>query len=194
MTKYLPERETVRLLNAEVVSVGGGTVSVAGHTGVPVHAVAPPVVGERVLVLEQGASLLALPRAAEAAAGGFSSGKLPGGSALAVFTIDPRPYVTQLHIGVQLMGGFSGNPGDIAAAWVPSNLTGFAALFPGEGSTSDPGKWTALVGGMTATVPAGAAAAATLVGHATAADGAYWIGNWQWFRRVAAAAAKDEEA
>jgi hypothetical protein len=62
---FEPEREAVRLRTGTVQSVSGGraTVLLGGSAvpGVPSHGRAPTV-GEKVLVLEQGASMIILPR------------------------------------------------------------------------------------------------------------------------------------
>lgn len=61
--QWRPERETCRLRNAVVASVGSGVVSLTldgqTSTGVPVYG-PMPAAGAGVLVLEQGASLLVL--------------------------------------------------------------------------------------------------------------------------------------
>jgi hypothetical protein len=59
MTNYFPERDTVRLLNMTVTAVSGGRVTVGGVPNVPVYGPMPSV-SAKVLVLEQGSTLLVL--------------------------------------------------------------------------------------------------------------------------------------
>lgn len=62
-SRWVPERQTVRLRNADVVSVEGATITVNLDgdpiAGIPVHG-PMPVAGGRVLCMEQGNSLMAL--------------------------------------------------------------------------------------------------------------------------------------
>lgn len=62
MTAYTPPREPVRILTAPVAAVTGATVTIGAHPGVPVYGPMPGV-GAKVLVLEQGPSLIVLGRA-----------------------------------------------------------------------------------------------------------------------------------
>lgn len=63
MSRFVPERQTVRLRNGSVAAVSGSKVTVTldgtSIPNVPVHGPVPGV-GTRVLLLEQGSSLLVM--------------------------------------------------------------------------------------------------------------------------------------
>lgn len=181
------ERETVRLRNASVAAVTGGTVSVTldGQTlvGVAVHGAAP-VVGARVLVLEQGHSLLVLPTANSAGSGHqvFATAKVSNTTTILALAFPALPYSTSLGVLISFMGGFSTVDATISVGVSQTGFSAFSNAVPSQGAPAAAALWTAMGGGVSGTIAANTAASVSFLSYTTAAEGAFWTGAASWTR------------